>query len=133
MSRFHSYRVIFVAIVSVLVVFPVIASGPKVSLADAARGVVGQPHIPIENLADGTGGGGSTENCGPIDPGTPCYGGGGGSSTDCKSPHDYESCREACVCVYMKKKTACGTDTNCKYTAAVERERCFGDCYQQYH
>lgn len=131
MSRFHSCRVVFVAIVSVLFVFPALASGPQVSLTDAARAVIGQAEIPTENLTDGTGGGGSTENCGPIDPGTPCYGSGGGTDS-CQQPHDYESCQIACSCIYAKAKTACGRDSYCKYIATAEYQRCSGECGRQF-
>lgn len=132
MSRFHSSRVVFVAIVSVLLAFPALASVPKASLLDGMRAVIGQPEIPTENLTDGTGGGGSTENCGPIDPGTPCYGSGGGGADSCKAPHDYESCQIACSCIYTKAKTACGRDSYCKYIATAEYQRCLGECGRQF-
>jgi hypothetical protein len=88
----------------------------------AAKGI-GEPS---ESLTDTTGGGGNTEHCGPIDPGTPCYSSGG--STTCPANTSYAKCNERCECQYQKNLKACKASGPCRDLAVSEKDACLGGC-----
>jgi hypothetical protein len=74
-------------------------------------------------------GGGSTEDCGPIDPSTPCYATGGGSKEEvCVKATSYQSCLSKCACEYRKNRNKCKQMKACLEGASAENQACTGNC-----